>query len=143
MDFFRLFRRKPRIPQLSPAEARAAAAADAQPLSLPDLRATQPASLPPAEVRRLMFDAVAALDDKKLETLCREHQALILEHAASWFDAPPEIRSRPDLYHWYHNGLHAISRFCAEKLGRTELLDRAVGVPETAPAPAAGSGTTD
>lgn len=78
----------------------------------------------PEQVRRLLFDAVASGDEGKLEELCREHKELILEYGADWLTIPPEFRSNPGLSDWYSDGLHAISRFCAEKLGHAEMLQR-------------------
>src|SRR4051812_31504139 len=125
MGLFGFFRRTPKSPPgISPAEARAAAAADAQPLDPPSVAPATAAQLAPDQVRRLLFDAVASGDETKLEALCREHQDLILHHVPGWLDVPPEIRSLPELYQWYDNGLRAISRFCAEKLGRSDFTDR-------------------
>jgi hypothetical protein len=125
MDLFGFFRRSRKSPlSITPAEARAAAAAEAQPLHLPTVAPSPASPVTPEEVRRLLFDAVASGDETRLEALCREHQALILDHVPGWRDVPPEIRSRPELYQWYDNGLRAITRFCAEKLRRVDEIDR-------------------
>ena len=41
-----------------------------------------------------------------------------------WSNVPPEIRSSPMLLRWYANGLRAIARFCADRLGKPELMDQ-------------------
>jgi hypothetical protein len=124
MDLFGFFHRSRKLPsKVTPAEARAAAAAEAQPLHLPTLAPPPAELLTPDQVRRLLFEAVASGDENKLEALCREHQDLILHHVPGWRDVPPEIRSRPELYQWYDNGLSAITRYCAEKLRRADDVD--------------------
>jgi hypothetical protein len=37
---------------------------------------------------------------------------------------PEAFRASPAAYEWYGNGLRAIARFCAEKLGRDEFVQR-------------------
>jgi len=90
-----------------------------------------PAPPGPDEVRRILFDAVASGDESRLEALCREHKAFILEHAAGWLDVPASFRASPEAYEWYGNGLRAIARFCADKLGRNDLLPAPDAAPET------------
>lgn len=107
MDWFGLFRipaKRPRAPSATPA------------LLAP--------AIPPSpdSVRRLLFDAVAAGDDAQLEQLCREHKDWILEHGAGWLEVPEAFRANPEAYEWYGNGLRAIARYCAEKLGRTDAV---------------------
>ena len=123
MGLFSFFKKRPPTDQDRTADSRSAAA-DAQPHGLPQLG--EPAALPvaPAQVRRLIFAAVASGDEGKLEDLCREHKELILDYGADWLTIPAEFRSNPDLSDWYSNGLHAISRYCAEKLGHAEMLER-------------------
>lgn len=83
---------------------------------LPDAAAS------PEEVRRLLFDAVAARDDARLEALCREHKDVIRAEGAGWLEVPDAFRSSPEAYTWYGNGLRAIARFCSDRLGDSELL---------------------
>lgn len=120
MNWFGLFRK-------SPAQNRAAGES---PTAVPPSDvAAHPAPLPseppsPDQLRRQLFDAVACGDEGRLESLCEEHQDLILAHAAGWLEVPASFRSNPEAYEWYGNGLRAIARFCAERLGRHELLER-------------------
>ena len=106
MRLFRLFRKS------TPTPTPGAPPVVAQPIET--IRVTLP--LPREEVRRLIFDAVAAGDEQKLESLCHEHRDLILREASGWLEVPSEIRASAELSEWYSNGLRAISRFCAEKL---------------------------
>ena len=123
MGLFSFFRKRPPTDQ-DPAADPGSGAPHAQPHG--PLQLGDPAALPvaPEQVRRLLFDAVVSGNEGKLEELCREHKELILEYGADWLTIPPEFRSNPDLSDWYSNGLHAISRFCAEKLGHAEMLER-------------------
>jgi hypothetical protein len=72
-------------------------------------------------VRRLLFDAVASGDEARVESLCEEHKDLILNHSAAWLDVPAEFRASPEVYEWYGNGLRAIAKFCADRLGHGKL----------------------
>jgi hypothetical protein len=108
MNWFGLFRKSTPSPNRPPS---------------PPPTPTEPPPTPDA-VRKLLFDAVAAGDDSRLESLCQEHQDLLLAHGAGWLEVPEAFRASPEAYEWYGNGLRAIARFCAEKLGRHELLAR-------------------
>ena len=57
---------------------------------------------PPDEIRRLLFDAVAAGDASRLEALCHEHRDVILAHNTDWLEVPDAFRSNPEAYAWYH-----------------------------------------
>jgi hypothetical protein len=78
----------------------------------------------PDYLRRQLFDAAAAGDEQKLCSICQTHEKDIFEQGMIWSKVPPEIRSSPKLLRWYGNGLKAIARFCAEKLGKPELMDQ-------------------
>jgi hypothetical protein len=80
--------------------------------------------LTPDALRKQLFDAAATGDEQKLCTLCQTHEKNIFEQGLIWSKVPPEIRSSPTLLRWYGNGLKAIARFCAEKLGKPELMDQ-------------------
>jgi hypothetical protein len=98
--------------------------------SVPAVAAPVPiVALSPEVVRKLLFDAVASGDEARVETLCQEHQELILHHSAAWLDVPAAFRASPEVYEWYGNGLRAVARFCAERLGHRELQDRLMGMP--------------
>ena len=52
------------------------------------------------------------------------HEKSIFEQGMIWSKVPPEIRSSPVLLKWYGNGLKAIARFCADRLGKPELMEQ-------------------
>ena len=111
MNFFGLFRRAAGPRPLVPAPDRPALPG---PAAAPDDAAPRP---PPDHVRRLLFDAVAAGDERRLEDLCREHQDLILRSGPAWLEVPEAFRASPEAYEWYGNGLRAVARFCADRVG--------------------------
>jgi hypothetical protein len=78
----------------------------------------------PDFLRKQLFDAAASGDEQKLCSICQTHEKDIFEQGMIWSKVPPEIRASPTLLRWYGNGLKAIARFCAEKLGKPELLDQ-------------------
>ena len=78
----------------------------------------------PEGLRKQLFDAVAQGDEDKLCGLCQAHEKSIFQQGMIWSKVPPEIRASPVLLRWYGNGLMAIARFCAEKLGKPELMDQ-------------------
>ena len=119
LNLFRRGRGKPAV--AAPLQRTLPAPEPAETIAEPAPRPRQPT---PDEVRRLLFDAVASRDEERLESLCREHKDFILEHGAGWLDVPPTFRASPDAHEWYRNGLRAVARFCAERLGHTALLDR-------------------
>ena len=132
MGLFSFFRKRPPTERDQTPDSQTPTP-DAQPHG--PLQLGEPAALPvaPERVRRLIFDAVASGDEGKLEELCREHKELILEYGADWLTIPPEFRSNPDLSDWYANGLHAISRYCAENASTapsfvaTSMISRVTG----------------
>lgn len=78
----------------------------------------------PERLRKELFDAAASGDDEKLTCLCQSHEKSIFEQGMIWSKLPAEIRSNPNLMRWYGNGLRAIATFCAERLGKPELMDQ-------------------
>jgi hypothetical protein len=78
----------------------------------------------PDQLRQQLFDAAATGDEDKLCTLCRQHEKSIFQQGMIWSKVPPEIRTSPVLLKWYGNGLKAIAKFCAERLGKPELMDQ-------------------
>ena len=82
----------------------------------------------PGELRRQLFDAAAAGDEEKLCTICQEHEKSIFEQGMIWSRIPDEVRSSPMVLRWYCNGLRAIARFCADRLGKPELMDQMKGM---------------
>lgn len=78
----------------------------------------------PDYLRKQLFDAAASGDEQKLCRLCQQHEKSIFDQGMIWSKVPPEIRSSPVLLKWYANGLKAIARFCADKLGKPELMQQ-------------------
>jgi hypothetical protein len=84
----------------------------------------EPERVSPEVLRKELFDAVAAQDDEKLTCLCQAHEKSIFEQGVIWSQVPSEIRSNPVLLRWYGNGLKAIALYCADRLGKPELLEQ-------------------
>lgn len=96
----------------------------------PDAPAAAPQQLEPltsTELRIMLFDAIATGDEARLAKLCRDHHDFLIEYADTWSVVPDALHSNPEAARWYGEGFHAIARFCAEKLDRTELLARLTG----------------
>ena len=72
----------------------------------------------------MLFDAVATGDEEKLARLCRDHHDFLIEYADTWSIVPDALNANPDAVRWYGDGLHAIARFCAERLERPEMRER-------------------
>ncbi len=98
-----------------------------------------PAAPPPdpAELRRMLFDAVATGDEEKLSRLCRAHHNFLIESADTWSIVPDALSANPDAARWYGEGLQAIARFCAEQYEHPELQDRPRGDGEPREIPGA------
>jgi hypothetical protein len=92
-------------------------------------------ALTPQQLREQLFDAAATGDEEKLCTLCQLHEKSIFEQGMIWSRVPEEIRASPTLLKWYANGLKAIARFCADRLGKPELMDQVKEI-EALPGPA-------
>ncbi|MGD1277717.1 MAG: hypothetical protein ABR964_10900 [Tepidisphaeraceae bacterium] len=92
------------------------------------IRALPKEELPtPQGLRQKLFDAAtaaAAGDEDPLACLCQLHEKSIFEQGLIWSQVPPEIRANPALLRWYGNGLQTIAQFCADRLGKPELMDK-------------------
>ncbi len=87
-------------------------------------RPVQPSPPDAQELRRQLFDAAASGDEQQLTCLCQRHENSIFEQGLIWSNVPSEIRENPTLLRWYGNGLTAIATFCAQRLGKPELMDK-------------------
>jgi hypothetical protein len=114
MNLFGWFRKATPPPVVTPDRA---AAAEPAPTIADPAAGTVSRAPSPATVRQLLFDAVAAGDDERLEALCQEHRHFILSHGAGWLQVPESFRSSPDASRWYEEGLRALARFCHEREG--------------------------
>ena len=128
MEFFSFLKKRP--------SQRRQAAQVGLPAPTPTPVAAGAQSPSPEHVRQLLFDAVAAGDERKLDSLCQEHEAVILRHGEDWRAVPVEFHANPEIRDWYVRGLDAIARYCAEKLRPQELT-------EQTPAPVAPSSAAD
>ncbi len=84
-------------------------------------------------LRDQLFDAAARGDAEGFETLCRENAEAIEAAFSSWATCPVAIRRDQAKVAAYAQGLMAIARCLAERLGRKGPLDRLVGTAETNP----------
>ncbi len=84
-------------------------------------------------LRDQLFDAAARGDAEGFEKLCRENAAAIEAAFSSWATCPVAIRRDQAKVAAYAQGLMAIARCLAERLGRKGPLDRLVGTAETNP----------
>jgi hypothetical protein len=128
MNLFGWFRKANPPPIDRPKDA---ASSPSAPAAADPTTGAPPAAPSPAEIRQQLFDAIAAGDDERLEALCDEHRDLILSHGPRWLQVPESFRSSPDAYRWYEEGLHAIARFCSDKLPRPSVSSS----PDLAPPP--------
>lgn len=83
----------------------------------------------------MLFDAIATGNEEKLARLCRDHHDFLLAYADTWSVVPDALIANPDAAKWYARGLHAIARFCAERLERPELQERLGNVGKSGDAP--------
>ena len=83
----------------------------------------------PEALRDLLFNAVASGDAAAVEKLCIEHRATILESFATWQRVPDAVRADPAAMQRYAQGLIAIARLFAQRLGSSQLLARLTGDP--------------
>lgn len=86
----------------------------------------------PEQIRQLLLAAAASNDEDRLACLCRDHESVLQEHLPDWLDVPPDLRGSPKAARWYADGVRAVARFCADRLGRPDLLRR-LETNQTAP----------
>jgi len=87
----------------------------------------------PADLQRLLFQAVAARDAAALEALCRRHELQIVELFPSWRTVPPPLRDRPDEARAFIEAVIAVARVFDEKLDQPSLLRSLMGDPKDNP----------
>lgn len=76
------------------------------------------------DLRELLFAAIESGDMPQLEELCRRHRAAIVDAFPTWQTVPVALREDPALLQHYANGLIAVARVFAERLGDDSLLVR-------------------
>jgi tetratricopeptide (TPR) repeat protein len=87
----------------------------------------------PVALQQLLFDAVAARDAVALETLCRQHQAQIVELFPSWRIVPQPLRDRPAEAQKYIESVVSVARMFDERLQQPNLLRSLIGDPSDNP----------
>lgn len=84
-------------------------------------------------LRDQLFDAAARGNAEALEAFCRENADAVEAAFPAWTKVPSELRRDPARVAAYAQGLMAVARCLAERLGRKGPLVRLVGTPETNP----------
>jgi tetratricopeptide (TPR) repeat protein len=87
----------------------------------------------PAALQQLLFDAVARRDAVGLESLCRQHQAQIVELFPAWRIVPQPLRDRPADAQKYIESVVAIARIFDERMQQPALLQSLMGDPKDNP----------
>lgn len=76
----------------------------------------------PDDLRRALFDAIAAQDNARFVELVNGHTATILASFATWAVVPVEVRTDPAALPIYANGLIALAEIFANG-GHPELME--------------------
>jgi tetratricopeptide (TPR) repeat protein len=84
------------------------------------LRRERRATFTPDQLRRNLFDAIAAHDGRKLAELCEHYAAVVVESYREWQTLPPEF-DKPDKRAWYGDGLVALAEHFRVQRGTPEL----------------------
>jgi tetratricopeptide (TPR) repeat protein len=97
--------------------------------------APAPAGEPPGpeELRKQLFDAVAAGDAGALEQLCRRHREAIRQHFSAWRKPPDDVRDQPARMQGYVHALVSVAELFARRLGVPDLMNELTGTPESNP----------
>lgn len=81
------------------------------------------------DLRQQLFEAAAQGDADAFGRLCRDHQDAIRKSFPGWLTAPESVRSDREQIKRYGNGLVAVARFFAERLGDPGLMQLLQGPP--------------
>lgn len=74
------------------------------------------------DLRQQLFDAAGQGDADAFGRLCRDNQEAIRKSFPGWLTAPEKVRSDREQIKRYGNGLVAVARFFAERLGDASLM---------------------
>ena len=96
-------------------------------------RPARPEPLDPEHLRTVLFQAVAANDERTLEQLGRAHRRAVLELFPSWQTMPEALRNDPRAAEQYVQGLIGVARFFADRLHESAPLERLMGTPDSNP----------
>jgi hypothetical protein len=61
-----------------------------------------------AELRALLFDAIARGDEAHVKQLCREHRKFVQDYAPAWLIVPESLRANAAASKWYGRGLREL-----------------------------------
>ena len=66
-----------------------------------------------AQLRQMLFDAIAKGDEAGVTELCRKHRQFVQDYAPSWLIVPDSLRANPAAAKWYGRGLRQVlNQFC-------------------------------
>ncbi|OAI55212.1 hypothetical protein AYO44_00435 [Planctomycetaceae bacterium SCGC AG-212-F19] len=92
-----------------------------------------PAVSDPEQLKKLLFAAVWAGDQRQLAGLCRAHQDLIRTNFPQWRKVPEALRGQGPEMQRYAHALVTVAQHFAERLGKPDLLQLLVGSEESNP----------
>jgi tetratricopeptide (TPR) repeat protein len=92
-----------------------------------------PAVSDPEQLKKLLFAAVWAGDQRRLAGLCRSHQDLIRSSFPEWRKVPEALRGQGAEMQRYAHALVTVAQHFAERLGKPDLLNLLVGSEESNP----------
>ncbi len=87
----------------------------------------------PELLKRLLFDAVSAGDQRKLAGLCRANQELIRTHFPQWRKVPEPLMGQAAEMQRYVQALIAVAQHFADRLRKPELLQLLLGNQQSNP----------
>lgn len=85
------------------------------------------------QLKKLLFAAVWAGDQRRLAGLCRAYQDLIRRNFPEWRKVPEALRGQGPETQRYAHALVVVAQHFAERLGKPELLNLLVGSEESNP----------
>jgi len=95
---------------------------------------SKPDALDPDALRGLLWEAVAIGDMAALETLCRTHQAAIVQAFPHWRQVPVALRSQREAVDKYVQAMVMVAQLFAQKLENPALLQLLMGSAQDNPA---------
>jgi hypothetical protein len=70
---------------------------------------TEPSS---AELRQMLFEAIAKADEARLTELCHKHRRFVQDYAPTWLIVPDSLRANAAASKWYGRGLRQVLQQC-------------------------------
>jgi tetratricopeptide (TPR) repeat protein len=87
----------------------------------------------PDQLRRLLFEAAWAGDQRRLGGLCRAHQEIIRSNFPQWRKVPEALRGQGAEMQRYANALITVAQYFADRLGKPDLLQLLMGTAASNP----------